>query len=238
MILEKIKNVFFLFIGVMLLSGCTATYNLEISYDDFYESLDVYGVSLDSSNYFFPIYYNSIDEDEYDVDVSRKIDGISYYNSSFDNDSIKFDYKFTTDDFSKSNFANSFYSSFVFKRYDYDEDGKQDYYILSTSDDFSAFDIYTDLTEITVKIKNNFDVISNNADEIDGNIYIWHFMPDKISSINMVYNPDIVVDNRTFLQRLKDGDYFNVFTLAFLIILVVLVLYLIFKNISKKKDAL
>lgn len=232
--LKKVKNLIFILVVVTSLSGCTATYNLDISSNNFSESLNISSSSINISTYFAPAYYNSISYDEYDVDVNQKIDGIIYYNSTFDSSNVNFDYKFTNKDFSRSNIANTFYSFFVFKKYDYNDDGKEDYYLLSTSNEFLAFDLYNQLTEVTIKIKNNHEVISNNADEIDGNTYIWYLTPNNISSINMVYNPDVIIDNRTFFQKLKDGDYTNIFTISILLFILGLIIYFILK---KKGDS-
>lgn len=234
--LKKIKKITFILIGIFSLSGCTATYNLNISSNNISESLNINGVSIDSSNYFIPVYYNSISTDQYDVDTNQKIDGIEYYKTSSSSNNFNLDYNFTNDDFLKSNIANTFVSSFVFKKYDYDDDGKKDYYVISTTDDFSAFNLYNELNEVTIKITNNHEVISNNADEVDGNIYIWHFKPNNTSSINMVYNPDVIVDNRTFLQKIQSGEYTNIFTISILLFLIGTIVFIAIKKIGDKRD--
>lgn len=232
----NLKKIIYIFCIVPLLSGCTATYNLDISSNNISESLNIYSSSIEKSDYFIPAYYNSISDDEYDVDNNQKVDNVIYYNKKIDSNSINFNYIFTNENFSKTNIANTFYSSFVFKQYDHDEDGKKDYYILSTTEDFSAFDLYSQLTEITIKIKNNHEVISNNADEVDGNVYTWHLAKDNIKAINMVYNPEVIVDNRTLLQKLKDGEFTNIFTISILLFGVGIIVYIIVKRKGDKRN--
>ncbi len=235
--LINLKKKIFILVGIITLSGCTATYNLDISYNNFSETLNIYSNSIDNSNYFIPAFYNSINEEEYDVDVNQKLDGIEYYNINFTTNESNLSYNFTNNNFSKSNIANSFFSSFIFKKYDFDEDGKEDYYILSTTKDFSGFDLYPVLTEVTIKIKNNYEVISSNADEIvDDNIYIWHLTPNNIKSINMVYNPEVVVDNRNFIQKISTGDYFNIFTFSLLLFIIGFIVYKIIKRKGEKRN--
>lgn len=226
-----------LFLGsIMLLSGCTATYDLDISNAGISESLIISPVSVDNLDYFVPAYYNSIGEDDYDVDINQKIEGIEYYNTSFGDNIINFNYNFTNANFLQSNIVNGFYSTFIFRKYDYDEDGVEDYYLLTTTDDFSAFDLYKELDEVTVRIKNDFEVISSNADEVDGKIYTWHLSPDDISSINMVYDPDKEVDYRTFWEKVKDGEYFSVFIFALIIFVVGIIGYLLLKKKGELRD--
>lgn len=233
----NLKKKILMFVSIILLSGCTATYNLDISSNTFSESLNIDSITIDNSNYYIPAYYNSISEDEYDVDVNQKIEGIEYYNSSFSQNNITFNYTFKNNDFSRSNIVNSFYSAFILKKYDYDEDGKEDYYILSTTKDFSGFDIYSELTEITIKIRNNHEVISTNADEVvDDNIYIWHLTPNNIPSINMIYNPEIIIDNRNLTQKVIDGDYLNIFTMSLLLFIIGFILYKFLKRKGEKRD--
>lgn len=232
----NLKKIMYIFCIVPLLSGCTATYNLDISSNNISESLNIYSSSIENSDYFIPAYYNSISDDEYDVDIDQKIDNIVYYNNKIDSNSINFNYIFTNENFSKSNISNIFYSSFVFKKYDHDEDGKKDYYILSTTDDFRAFNLYKQLTEVTIKITNNHEVISSNADKVDGNVYIWYLTPDNIKAINMIYDPNTIVDNRTLWQKIKEGEYTNIFTVSLIILVIASIIYIIIKRKSIQRD--
>lgn len=236
MVCRKKNNLLLIFLIIPLLSGCTATYNLEVSPKGISENLEVKSDIFDDSNYYIPAYYNSIGDEYYDVDVNQKLEGIDYYNTLISKKKIKLDYFFKNSKFFDANIANSFYSAFVHKRYDYDEDGVEDYYVLSASGDFSAFNLYKDLTEVVVKIETNCEVIKSNADEIDGNVYIWYLTPSNIPSINMVYNPDVVVDNRTFIQKFLDGVYFNNFTISLSVAIILFGLYMFFRWYSNKKN--
>lgn len=234
----KIKKILFVISFVILLTGCSATYELDIHYDNFNESLKINSILIEEDNYYFPSFYNSISLDEYDVDVNQKLDGIEYYNTILDSNSniVSFDYQFKVANFSISNIANSFYSAFIFKKYDYDEDGEEDYYLLTTTDDFSAFDLYDDLNDVTIKIKNNHEVISTNADEVDGDLYIWYMSRGDTDGVNMVYDPDKIVDNRTMGQKIIDSEYFQVFLILMLIVITGIVCFFILKKKSDFKN--
>ena len=74
------------------------------------------------------------------------------------------------------------------------------------------------------------------ADEVNKNIHTWYLTRDDIKAINIVYNPDKVVDYRTLWEKILDGDYLNPFTLSILILIVGFIGYKIFKKYSEKRN--
>lgn len=229
----NIKKCLFSFLIIFLLSGCSVTYDLEISPDGISENIFIDSVSVDG-NYFVTAYYDSIPDELLDVDVNQKVSGVEYYETIKGDNNIKFSYKFPMKEFQNSNVINAFYSSFTHNKYDYDMDGEEDYYMLVAAGDFSAFNLYNQLTDITIRIKNNYEVISSNAEQIDGNVYIWNFTPGDNYEINMIYNPDKVIDNRNFFVKLFDK--FSIVFIGIFLLGVGYIIYYLFKKYSDKKN--
>ena len=230
----KLKKCLVSFLMIFLLSGCSVTYDLEISSNGIDETISISSILVDNNNYFIPAFYDSIPDDVFDVDVNQKIDGVLYYETVKGSDNIKFSYEFSRDEFIDSNVINMFYSSFNHNKYDYNMDGEEDYYMLVAAGDFSAFNLYNQLTDITIRIKNNYEVISSNAEQIDGNVYIWNFTPGDNYEINMIYNPDRVIDNRNFFVKLFDK--ISIVFIGIFLLGVGYIIYYLFKKYSDKKN--
>ena len=228
----RIKRIIIMLFSIIALSGCTATYELNISNNGFEEKISINSNEITKSNYYITAYYNGIPENVYDVDINTKIDGIEYYNTKLLNNTLEFKYKFKENDFFKSNIANSFFSVFLIQEYEYDDENT--YNLLSTTDDFSAFETYNDLDEVTINIKTNYEVISTNADKINKNIYTWNLNKNKNKSINLMYNPKKVIDYRTLWEKILDGEYFNIFTISIIIFIIGIIIYKYLMNRSKK----
>ena len=230
----KLKKCLVSFLMIFLLSGCSVTYDLEISSNGIDETISISSILVDNNNYFIPAFYDSIPDDVFDVDVNQKIDGVLYYETVKGSDNIKFSYEFSRDEFIDSNVINMFYSSFNHNKYDYDMDGEEDYYMLVAAGDFFAFDLYNQLTDITIRIKNNYEVISSNAEQVDGNVYIWNFTPGDNYEINMIYNPDKIIDNRNFFVKLFDK--FSLVFIGIFLLIIGYIVYYLFKKYSDRKN--
>jgi len=227
-----IKLSLLLFFG-LLLSGCSVTYDLNISSGNYYESVNVnYSKGENSTTYFIPVYYGVMDIDDPNANLLEKINGIKYYNVDIINNKIKYSYDFNHDDIIKSNFINYSYNTFILKRYDHDEDGKDDYMLLTTDDNFKIFEKYPKIDDITVNISCNYEVISSNADNVSKNVYTWYLDRENIKAINMVYNPDNAIDYRSFWEKIKDGEFLNIISLFGIILFICGVIYFVIKRRS------
>ena len=180
------KKLFILFIFMFFLTGCSASYDIEIYNNTVKEDLVYfeedsskwdseaqYGLSYrelvnSSVNYPYPA-FNSTVVDENDT---IKVDGVEYYNNKLLSDNYKLGQSLSYHKFSLDNFNDS---SIVKKCYQYfniiEEDEK---IILSTSLTNRCFDEYEKLDKITVNLKTNHKVISSNADSVKGYHYAWN----------------------------------------------------------------
>lgn len=237
----NIKNMFMLLVMSLLLSGCSITYNLDISKNGLVENIEVLAHEDDGLlKYEIPAYFGDIGYEDVDTSILKKIDGISYYNSKYlKNDNLiklKYDYEFNEDEFSKSNIVNFSYSTFIFKRYDHDVDGVNDYMLFTTDDDFILFNKFPKLKNVQINITCHYEVISSNADVVNRNVYTWYLDKNNIKPINIVYNPDNPVDYRTFLEKLKEGEFTNIFTISIILLVIGGLVYFIIKKKSVNGD--
>lgn len=231
--------------SIFILTGCSATYNLEISTKGFQENIIVNSTSVTENEFFveypYEAYYGG---KENEGNRMEKIEGQEYYNSKLTTNekglkTLKYNYLFSEEEFNKANsiYMTSF-ENFIMRRYDHDNNGKKDYMIISTSDDFSWFENNQDLEKVEINITCHYEIISSNADKVNNNTHTWYLDKDNIKPINMVYNPDKIIDYRTFWQKLLDGDYFTPFTISILLLIIGSIIYLILKRKSNKVDAI
>lgn len=235
------KKTILILLMLFITTGCTATYNLEISENGFEESLTISATDISENKYIIDYpqnaYYDEIGNNE---DPTKKAEGVEYYNSFIrekkDLKSINYNYLFNVENFERSNIIRNSFSTFVLKQYDHDKDGENDYMMISTTDDFNILKNNDELENLTININCHYEVISNNADKVDGNTYIWYLTPDNIKAINMVYNPEVIVDNRTIWEKIKDGEYTNIFTISIVLFLIGSIIYFIIKKRGDVKD--
>lgn len=232
-----------LYIGmIILLTGCKATYNLEISQSGMKENLVIYATTISENstikNYPLVAYITENVNDDYSNDLNilfEKIDGIDYYNDSISLDdqgftTIKYKYNFDYDKFLDSSIINGSYDKIVLNKYDSNDDGKDDYTVFSTMGNFIPFERYNTLENVTIKITCLFKMISHNADKVDGNTYIWNFTKDNVKDINLVYDTNSVIDKRNFFEKN------SMFTFFVGVILIFGIIYFIIKRISLNKN--
>ena len=160
------KKKLFLLLIPFLISGCTASYNIEIKNDYIIENVSVVIPEDEASEYNNfddlikkPIYLYLGAGKTYKSDI--KFHNTDYY--------IKYNYKHTVSDYKNSTFLNKCYAESEVEVTD------------------RSINIYTDSVfqcimmedglradNVDVKIKTKLKVLNNNADEVNKNVYIWH----------------------------------------------------------------
>lgn len=179
------KKLCCLFVCIFFLTGCNATYDIEIYNDTVKEDMEFismdssvwesevqYGLTyrellLSSADYPYPAFNNTI----VDENDTIKIDGVEYYDNKLISNSYELGQKLSYHKFTLDNFNES---SIVKKCYQYfNVIEEEDNIVLSTSLKNLCFDEYPILSNITVNLKTNHKVVSSNADSVDGYHYTW-----------------------------------------------------------------
>lgn len=178
------RKIFCLFTLLFLTAGCEVTYELNIEGEDFKENTDI--IENDNNNLnsmFNGITYRELYEDyikkpipvsnQYEIqpDSDEEITGVRYYekeDSSNDN-AINFSLTntFPSGGIQDSTVINNGYNRFIKATID-------NHIVLSTGERLKAFDQYSVLDKVTIKIRTDHEVIEHNADEIDNGTYIWY----------------------------------------------------------------
>lgn len=150
---------------ILVVTGCSANYNLTITNESVLEDL-----SLSSSK-------SEIDNDIFKLATSHDLnvynDSSEVYEMSDDSslDDYIASYKYKHD---ISKYAGSFVLNRCFIRQNYTVNNK-DYFMIETGPSFYCIDMEDDLfvDEVRVNITTKLEVLDNNADVINGNVYTW-----------------------------------------------------------------
>lgn len=193
-------------LGLLLLTGCTVNYNLEISEDKISENItgDILKNEFDSIDDELGDHtiYHFLHDEQYSL-----IDKSDLYKQSINDNSDKIDFNYSydyKDNFNNSRVLNECYENVIFEEND-------DFYIIKLSGGF-----YCLLnSKITVNLTTDYSVLNSNADKKNGNVYTWYLEKDNTDievEISKVKKP---ADKNT------DGD-FGIFRLIGLAVLAVL----------------
>ena len=192
---------------IILVTGCTANYNLKIGNDYIDEQLslsiptdltqdDIFKSQTSSK---ISVYTNS--NDKYDMS-SEEIGG---------NHIINYSYRHNIDKFGKSNFIVK-----CFSKSDISE--SNDTIKFETGKGFNCIKLEDDayLDEVKLNITTDLHVSKNNADEVNGKTYTWIFNDDnyKDKQISMELKKDF---------SLSDALNNNIWMVLIFIVLFVLV---------------
>lgn len=209
------KMLFLLF--VLFLSGCSATYNLEIKNSKFNEKIEIDASKESELNYFK-------NNDLYSI--MSNYNNFHKYNKKIEN-SLKahLSYNYNFDEYKNATVLNSCFNAYSIIK-------EKDYYILSTSTGLKCVKEENSvlLNNLKIVIKTNHKVIKSNADKIDKYTYIWN-IDQKNYDTKEIY--------LKFYQDKYVFNYNNEFTIKMLILssIVVVLLLVIFIIIKKVKKA-
>lgn len=178
--MKKFKYVLLISL-LFIVSGCTATYEVNLNDDKVIENLKISetnkqlfdsvgenGLTLRQN--FKELAEPSIYSDHnYNVKVIEKEDelGLEYSSSS----------------------ANSIINSSIIQQCYINPNVKviDDVVTINTGSNFKCFQYYDILESVKVVFKTNHEVISTNADEVDGDSYIWNFNKNSNKQIKISY---------------------------------------------------
>lgn len=155
------KKYLLLFLVLLIVTGCNAKYDLEITNDTFSENIEL---KVDNSD---------VDEIEYfnnnNLLTNSTTNNNVYYEKTSENDGIytlyNFKHTFTMDEYQNS-LASQFFSVFKVNEVD-------GYYTIIAKN-FQKYDGYDAVPEeYEINIKTNYNVINNNADKVNNNVYTW-----------------------------------------------------------------
>lgn len=183
-----------LLLGILMLTGCSATYNLEITEDTFEESFvinanidNIYTTKESLYDAYLEEYPVYIDQEFMYYDPYTRNENYSYYDKSYQEttDGYMFSYRYIyeADEINRARSIQSSYDSVSFGYID-----EEDYYYISLRNPI-IFNNNNNLTALTINLSfdNDAVVLSNNADLVNGNTYTWQLNPTNLKDINITY---------------------------------------------------
>lgn len=221
------KTIMLLFI-MFFITGCEkeADYTLEIFSDTIKEtaSITLKEDDYDKANYLNDIF--SITSEQYDNDKDSGSSIISeikkeelnatsepddLFQKSIKEDEITLNFNYNNDNYGISKIFTSCFNKTYY-------DSTEKYYVIKGYDRFKC--LYKE--EVKIAVKTDYKVIDSNADEINGNEYIWYF------------NEDNYIEHEVYLQVSKQLKRKSHITWKMYIAIAMLIIFILYKLINKK----
>lgn len=228
------KRLLISFILLFLCTGCKIEYHLDID-EKLYMDEETKIIAnnenelskINEFNYYIPI---SSKTDDYGL-LQEKIDGVKYYSIKKNKDNIIFKNNFSLDEYKDSTLLSAGEVSIA------TANPEEKIFMLSTESAFKLFKDNSEVEELKVVIHTNYEVMDNNADEVENHNYIWIFTPDNYEDRYVYLKVDTSKENLSFTEKLLRGDFLNIFTLSIILAVISLIIFLILKarTISKNK---
>lgn len=224
---DKLKKIILTLISLILITGCSAEYNIEFENNQFNEKIKI------------GPYYKEKEE-------IVEITGLSpfyinenniYYDDKFKNNYYNLEHNFS---FSEYRLSTAINGCFDLANISYDND----YYYIMTTGPFKCLSYNTFTADkVTINFKTNYEVVSINADYNKDGTYSWVF--DKNNSETKEINIKLKKNNnsikkekkdQTPLEKIINNNTFQYFVIVIPISLIIFIIYKILKKYSDKKN--
>lgn len=188
-----LKKLIFPILCLLFLCGCEATYNLDVS-DGFLETTQINSTSVDEYSLLegyprnVPAYYT----DSFNPEDTNIYDDVKYYDVSYlGNGTLNYTYKFED----KYNLSTIAKESMPKINITSDRTVR-----IHATGNFDCFNIYNLLEKLTINIKVPYEIVYNNADYVNGDVYTWIINKDNPSgTVDIEYkNPEYksIIDDK------------------------------------------
>ena len=167
------KKTILLLTMLCLLTGCSATYEININKDSIDDTITLITQSTNvakSTKEKEEIFFQKIGEWENGHDFYKKELITTATETGY-----KYTYSFNYIEYDAMSQIRKCYKDFNFK---YDKAIS-----LSTSKTFLCKEYYPDVKNIDIKISSEYEIVNSNADTIKGNTHIWNITEDKYSQL-------------------------------------------------------
>jgi hypothetical protein len=255
-------KIFFIIIITFVLSGCEIEYDLNITGNKLDEITSIYTTDINNIDisqdnlgnisyrkYFdnllnnkYNVYYDEVDplDEGQTQDLSKEMYKISKINTSTKY-GIQFSYEFLSDNYYRSNIVK--------KCNEYLNVSFEDNVIsIKSGNKYTCFENQNDLDKIIVKITTNEKMVFNNADNIDGNTYMWEINKSNYLNKGILFyyslesNTDTNNNSSKAIENSNNTKSDNQYKLsenqknyAIIIMITFVVLLMIFFKIKRKK---
>lgn len=231
---KKHYKIIIMMMLLLVFSGCSVTYNLDIDENYIDEETSIMGNSTSLNNHLYEYYKNKplplSKLTPIQSESNKKIDSVKYYtkNDLSNNGLIGLQFigKFDNVGIDESSILSFGVGDIVL-------DKTSNKISITVPTDFKAFKQFNDLENVTVNIKSKYKVLENNADSVNNGIYTWNITRDDYDKDNL----SIVLDNRNYLNNL-DNPMVTFSIAIFAVCLIVFLIYLLVRRIFLGKNSL
>lgn len=219
------RKIIILATTLILLTGCSATYDLYLDKNNITERTYIYDSTkkLEGLEYYDMDKGNEISIDLYANEVAAFENNFKYEKEEIKtNNGNNFGYRYNTsykyNEFNKLSAVAACYDKIEIKN-----DGNIS---VKTSNEFKCFDKYSLLEDVTIRIHYTGKVLNTNADKVENDIYIWKITKDNYKNSGIIFTAEKV--------KTKIFSTFQIVGLIILTILIVIT-YLLYKRKNSSK---
>lgn len=212
------KKIIFLLITTCLLTGCTATYDINITKETINDTIKIEADSTKVNN------ANKQTTDTFNQKIGEWENGHDFYKreiiTTADKTGYQYTYNFNFDEYDAMSQIRKCYKDFNLT---YDNDIE-----LTTSKEFLCRNYYPQVKTFTINITSEYEITSSNADSIKDNVHTWQINANnyKVRPINIKINK-----SKMYIPE-EEPNYQNIKSIIFIIIFFILVIIFI----KRKKD--
>ena len=220
------KKIMYILIFIVFCTGCSATYNIDIYNGTVDEKLfvketntNLFDININGQNTMRNLFKSiSVDDEFYKstatlehIDTKKTI-GLKYNN------------KFKLNEYDSKSIIAQCYENPTIQITDKNIS-------IESGTEFSCFDNYEYLDNLKIILKTNHVVLSNNADQVNNNTYIWN-----VNKSN--YNDKSINIRLDINKYKKDYTYIAIIigTISFIIILGLIIINIIMKKMKKRNS--
>ena len=176
------KKIILLLLILLTVAGCSSEVNINITDGKIEENV----YSYDTKDKIYPNNGNGLDED------------IKMWMESFERGSYELFYKIKTEEREPNIIGKRYTATFNIDEWSYYSIIKKCYNNYNLENTENLFSIKTDSNyicgkiygakDVILKITTDYNVISNNADEIKDNTYIWHISDETYDDEQIIFS--------------------------------------------------
>lgn len=216
----KLSKKFILLISLLILSGCTSKYQLKINGNKFEEKITtfVYDGDREADLYDGIESGNRIDAyidrdvypffENYDKVYKKKILKTGDY------EKVTLNYHYKDAEYKNSNAVNLCFENRNFNI-------EKDYYDINLTGYFYC--LYNN-ENLDIEIETSNKVLNNNADEKNGNKYIWHINQNNYKDVDIKMQVN---------KKSKYSKLYAFLTISIIILVLVVIILLVLKKVKK-----
>lgn len=210
---------FILLILIIICTGCTATYEININNNNkIYEKLSIeetntsiFDLKLDDGYTIKETYENIKSSNEF-TSMGATIE------NKITNNKLELNYKKELDinKYLNSDILNQCYDNPTFEVTD-------EYFYIDSGVYFSCFEYYDYLDSLKIILKTNHKVLSNNADEIKNDKYIWNITKSNYEDKNIEIKLSMTEYKKSYTSIIITVIVFTILIIVGIIVLNILI---------------